>query len=72
MRKKEKKINYAFFQAGKGLTICVSVLQGDFMNRFHDSEIAKKSLRAVMEEERVKGFFDVIVAKHQAEGVSFA
>ncbi|XP_065562095.1 solute carrier family 12 member 6-like isoform X1 [Artemia franciscana] len=59
-------------KAGKGLTICVSVLQGDFMNRFHDSEIAKKSLRAVMEEERVKGFFDVIVAKHQAEGVSFA
>ncbi|XP_037946069.1 solute carrier family 12 member 6 isoform X1 [Teleopsis dalmanni] len=57
-------------KAGKGLTICVSVIQGDH-NKINSKAVeAKAALRKLMDDERVKGFCDVMVAKEISEGLS--
>lgn len=55
---------------GKGLTVCVSVLGGDFTRRSGDAFMAKQNLRSCMNEEKVKGFVDVLVTHIVAEGLS--
>ncbi|KAG8292701.1 hypothetical protein J6590_033119 [Homalodisca vitripennis] len=57
-------------KAGKGLTVCVSVIPGEFTRCSSEALAAKQSLRKTMEEERVKGFTDVLVSQDIAEGIS--
>ncbi|XP_065368003.1 solute carrier family 12 member 6 isoform X3 [Calliphora vicina] len=57
-------------KAGKGLTICVSVIQGDHTKIGHRAIEAKQALRKYMDDEKVKGFCDVMVAKEIGEGLS--
>lgn len=57
-------------KAGKGLTICVSCIDGDYARNSGEALAAKQSLRRSMEEEKVKGFVDVLVARNPVDGLS--
>lgn len=57
-------------KAGKGLTICVSVIPGDHSKISNRAIEAKQALRKYMDDEKVKGFCDVMVAKEIGEGLS--
>ncbi|XP_071634657.1 solute carrier family 12 member 4 isoform X4 [Temnothorax longispinosus] len=57
-------------KAGKGLTISVSCIAGDFTQNSGEALAAKQSLKKTAAEERVKGFVDVLVAKNVVEGLS--
>lgn len=57
-------------KAGKGLTVCVSVIGGDFPRLAGEASTAKQNLRKCMEEEKVKGFSDVLVSHSIADGLS--
>ncbi|GFY45605.1 solute carrier family 12 member 6 [Trichonephila inaurata madagascariensis] len=56
-------------KAGKGLTIVCSVLEGSFEKMYSEAQAAKLSLKRTMEDEKVKGFADVLVAKELTEGI---
>ncbi|XP_067002016.2 solute carrier family 12 member 4 isoform X2 [Anabrus simplex] len=60
----------AQLKAGKGLTVCVSVIAGDFTRAYGEAMAAKQSLRRTMDEEKVKGFVDVLVTRNTTEGLS--
>lgn len=60
-------LKYSF--TGKGLTVCVSVLGGDFTRRAGEAATAKQNLRKCMDEEKVKGFVDVLVSHSIADGL---
>ncbi|XP_063928306.1 solute carrier family 12 member 4 isoform X3 [Zophobas morio] len=69
---KYKKL-FAFasqLKAGKGLTVCAAVIGGDFTRSYGEAMAAKQSLRKTMDEERVKGFVDILVARNITEGLS--
>lgn len=57
-------------KAGKGLTICVSVLPGDYNRINSQAAQCKQSLRKLMDDEKVKGFCDILVAREIEEGIS--
>ncbi|XP_008208470.1 solute carrier family 12 member 4 isoform X2 [Nasonia vitripennis] len=57
-------------KASKGLTIAVGCITGDFTRRSGDAAAAKQALRRTMEEEKVKGFVDVLVAQNVIDGLS--
>lgn len=57
-------------KAGKGLTVCMSVIPGDYVKRHHAALTAKENLRKYMSDERVKGFVNVLVTKNVADGLS--
>ncbi|XP_017045012.1 solute carrier family 12 member 6 isoform X1 [Drosophila ficusphila] len=57
-------------KAGKGLTICVSVIKGDHTKITNKAVDAKATLRKYMTDEKVKGFCDVLVAQQIGEGLS--
>lgn len=57
-------------KAGKGLTICVSVIEGDHTKIQSKAVESKQNIRRVMDEERVKGFCDVLVSNDIADGLS--
>lgn len=57
-------------KAGKGLTVCASVLSGDFTRKTNDAQEAKQTVRQIMDEEHVKGFCDVLVARNAIDGLS--
>ncbi|XP_039954921.1 solute carrier family 12 member 6 isoform X1 [Bactrocera neohumeralis] len=57
-------------KAGKGLTICVSVIQGDHHKITNRAVDAKAALRKLMDDEKVKGFCDVLVSRDIGEGLS--
>ncbi|GLH09731.1 Bumetanide-sensitive sodium-(potassium)-chloride cotransporter [Gryllus bimaculatus] len=57
-------------KAGKGLTVCVSVIGGDFTRGHGEALAAKQSLRRTMDEEKVKGFVDVLVSRSITDGLS--
>ncbi|XP_012540461.1 solute carrier family 12 member 5 isoform X3 [Monomorium pharaonis] len=57
-------------KAGKGLTISVSCIAGDYTQNSGEALAAKQSLKKIAAEERVKGFVDVLVAKNIVEGLS--
>lgn len=57
-------------KAGKGLTICVSVIKGDHTKISNKAVDAKNTLRKYMTDEKVKGFCDVLVAQEIGEGLS--
>lgn len=56
-------------KAGKGLTVCAAVLQGDYTRSSGGASEAKSVLNKVMEEERVKGFCDVLVSRSITDGL---
>ncbi|XP_057655789.1 solute carrier family 12 member 4 isoform X1 [Diorhabda carinulata] len=60
----------AQLKAGKGLTICASVIGGDFTRCYGEAMAAKQSLSKTMEEEKVKGFAEILVARDITEGLS--
>ncbi|KAI3380684.1 hypothetical protein SNEBB_004455 [Seison nebaliae] len=57
-------------KTGKGLTIACSLLEGDYLKRYPDVEVMKRSLRDNMGNINVKGFTDVVVTPHIKEGIS--
>ncbi|RXG67811.1 Solute carrier family 12 member 6, partial [Armadillidium vulgare] len=57
-------------KAGKGLTIGVSVIEGEFTKCYGEAQAARQTLRKCMEEEKVKGFVDTMVANNVVEGIS--
>ncbi|KAH8405519.1 hypothetical protein KR215_001947 [Drosophila sulfurigaster] len=57
-------------KAGKGLTICVSVIKGDHTKISNKAVDAKTTLRKYMTDEKVKGFCDVLVSQEIGEGLS--
>ncbi|XP_018363501.1 PREDICTED: solute carrier family 12 member 4 isoform X3 [Trachymyrmex cornetzi] len=57
-------------KAGKGLTISVSCIAGDYTQNSGEALAAKQSLKKTAAEEKVKGFVDVLVAKNVVEGLS--
>ncbi|VVC39546.1 Hypothetical protein CINCED_3A020893 [Cinara cedri] len=58
-------------KAGKGLTVSATVIEGDYIKKTgHDVQMTKKELVRLMDEEKVKGFADVLVAKDTSEGLS--
>ncbi|XP_043583193.1 solute carrier family 12 member 4 isoform X2 [Bombus pyrosoma] len=57
-------------KAGKGLTICVSCIGGDYIQNTGRILAAKVNLRKTMGEEKVKGFVDVLVVRDVVDGLS--
>lgn len=57
-------------KAGKGLTVCVSVVSGEFTKKANKAAETKANIRRIMEEERVKGFVEVLVARNTVDGLS--
>lgn len=57
-------------KAGKGLTVCASVIGGEFTQSYGEAMAAKQTLMKTMEEERVKGFVDVLVTHDVTDGIS--
>lgn len=49
--------------------MCVSVIGGDYTRSFSEALAAKQNLRKTMDEERVKGFCDVLVARNITDGL---
>lgn len=71
MPKYKKLLTFASqLKAGKGLTLVCSVIEGDFSKKYGEALAARQSLKKIMEEERVKGFADVLVAKDVADGIN--
>ncbi|KAJ8980702.1 hypothetical protein NQ317_019195, partial [Molorchus minor] len=60
----------AQLKAGKGLTICTSAIGGEYTRCCGEAMAAKQSLRRTMEEEKVKGFAEVLVSRNIVEGLS--
>lgn len=60
----------AQLKAGKGLTMCVSVVPGDFTKKISKAHETKANIRRIMDEERVKGFVEVLVARNTVDGLS--
>ncbi|XP_072743130.1 solute carrier family 12 member 4 isoform X3 [Anoplolepis gracilipes] len=57
-------------KAGKGLTISVSCIAGDYTQNSGEALAAKQSLKKTATEEKVKGFVEVLVAKSAVDGLS--
>lgn len=57
-------------KAGKGLTVCVSVVQGEYVKKSGKALETKQNIKRIMEEERVKGFCEVLVARNVVDGLS--
>lgn len=57
-------------KAGKGLTLVSSVIEGDFKESAQLANRARCALQESMNEERVKGFADVLVAPSILDGLS--
>uniref|UniRef100_A0A8C5QNI8 Solute carrier family 12 member 6 n=1 Tax=Leptobrachium leishanense TaxID=445787 RepID=A0A8C5QNI8_9ANUR len=57
-------------KAGKGLTIVGSALIGDYLENYGEAVAAEQALKQMMEQERVKGFCQVVVAQKLKEGLS--
>ena len=56
-------------KAGKGLTMAVAVLEGEYGKKIPEVNAAKISLRNTMDEEKVKGFSDVLVCPNVGLGI---
>lgn len=60
----------AQLKAGKGLTVCVSVVNGEYTKKSNKAAETKQNIKRIMEEERVKGFVEVVVARNTVDGLS--
>lgn len=52
------------------MTVCASVIHGDYTRSYGEAMAAKQSLRKTMDEEKVKGFVDILVARNISDGLS--
>lgn len=69
--KYKKLISFASqLKAGKGLTISVSCIEGEYSKRSGDALAAKEYMKKYIKDERVKGFVEVLCTKDVAEGLS--
>ncbi|XP_063696209.1 solute carrier family 12 member 7 isoform X4 [Culicoides brevitarsis] len=69
--KYKKLISFASqLKAGKGLTVTVSCIEGDYSKRSGDAIAAKEYMKKYIKDERVKGFVEVLCTKDVAEGLS--
>lgn len=59
-------------KAGKGLTVCAAVIEGDYTRSSSEALAAKQNLKKTMEEEKVKGFVDILVSRNITDGLSHA
>ncbi|XP_078731882.1 solute carrier family 12 member 4-like [Lampetra fluviatilis] len=57
-------------KAGKGLTIVGSVLHGDFLSSCAEAQAAEQSIKRLVETEKVKGFYQVVVSPRVRDGIS--
>ncbi|XP_063045086.1 solute carrier family 12 member 4 isoform X2 [Engraulis encrasicolus] len=57
-------------KAGKGLTIVGSVIQGNFLDSYGETQAAEQAIKNMMEIERVKGFCQAVVAGKVREGIT--
>ncbi|KAJ8249001.1 hypothetical protein GJAV_G00230100 [Gymnothorax javanicus] len=57
-------------KAGKGLTIVGSVIQGNFLESYGETQAAEQTIKNMMEIEKVKGFCQVVVATKVREGIA--
>ncbi|XP_044577930.1 solute carrier family 12 member 4 isoform X2 [Cotesia glomerata] len=57
-------------KAGRGLTVCVSCVKGDYTKNSGEALAAKQNLRRIADEEKVKGFVEVLVAGNTIDGIS--
>ncbi|XP_074105083.1 solute carrier family 12 member kcc isoform X3 [Cotesia typhae] len=57
-------------KAGRGLTVCVSCVKGDYTKNSGEALAAKQNLRRIADEEKVKGFVEVLVAGNTIDGLS--
>ncbi|KAJ3594177.1 hypothetical protein NHX12_006508 [Muraenolepis orangiensis] len=57
-------------KAGKGLTIVGSVIQGNFLETFGETQASEQAIKNMMEIERVKGFCQVVVASKVRDGIA--
>lgn len=60
----------AQLKAGKGLTVCAAVVQGEYSKKVAQALETKANIKKIMEVEKVKGFVEVLVAKNMVEGLS--
>ncbi|EFX88997.1 hypothetical protein DAPPUDRAFT_41064 [Daphnia pulex] len=56
-------------KAGKGLAVASSILQGDIAMYTDEATTARQNLRKAMDDEKVKGFANVLVAKDVGQGI---
>ncbi|XP_045025861.1 solute carrier family 12 member 4 isoform X2 [Daphnia magna] len=56
-------------KAGKGLAVASSILQGDIALCTEEATTARQNLRKAMDDEKVKGFANVLVAKDVGQGI---
>lgn len=56
-------------KAGKGLTLVSAVLEGAYRKMYSESQAAKLSLKKAMEDEKVKGFAEVVVTNNVTDGI---
>ncbi|XP_019629348.1 PREDICTED: solute carrier family 12 member 4-like isoform X2 [Branchiostoma belcheri] len=56
-------------KAGKGLTMVSAVVEGEYVDNYGTWQAAKQSLKRVMEEEKVKGFCEVMVTPNVIQGL---
>ncbi|KAJ8407879.1 hypothetical protein AAFF_G00269230 [Aldrovandia affinis] len=57
-------------KAGKGLTIVGSVIQGNYLESFGETQASEQTIKHMMEIEKVKGFCQVVVATKVREGIA--
>ncbi|KAG5848713.1 hypothetical protein ANANG_G00102300 [Anguilla anguilla] len=57
-------------KAGKGLTIVGSVIQGNFLDSYGESQASVQTIKDIMETEKVKGFCQVVVSAKVREGIA--
>ncbi|KAL4642195.1 solute carrier family 12 member 4 [Arapaima gigas] len=57
-------------KAGKGLTIVGSVIQGNYLECYGETQASEQAIKNMMEIEKVKGFCQVVVATKVHEGIA--
>ncbi|KAI1281976.1 Solute carrier family 12 member 6 [Halotydeus destructor] len=58
-------------KAGKGLSMVGSILEGSWRQRYNEVAPARQALRKLMNQERVKGFPDVLVSPSLSDGLCY-
>lgn len=57
-------------KAGKGLVMVYSVIHGDFLVNFAESQAAENVLKRALKDHHIKGFSSVLIAQKVEEGLS--
>ena len=59
-------------KAGRGLTLLIGLLEGCLADRINDVQLCKQSLYRLIEQKRIKGLCDVLVAENPTDGFRHA